>query len=48
MPRKLFGKLNVMGRSRYRVADDRVLVLAVFDGRRDIEEVLLERLVRGS
>ena len=33
-------------RMMYRVDDDRVTVLAVFDGRRDIEEVLLERLVR--
>ncbi len=30
----------------YRVTPDRVLVLAVFDGRRDIEEILLERLIR--
>ena len=33
-------------RLMYRIVDDRVLALAVFDGRRDLEEVLLERLVR--
>ena len=31
----------------YRVADRRVLVLGVFDGRRDLRDVLLERLTRG-
>jgi len=30
----------------YRVAEAKVFVLAVFDGRRDLEDVLLERLVR--
>lgn len=30
----------------YRVAGKTVLVLAIFDGRRDLEDVLLERLVR--
>ncbi len=30
----------------YRVAGDTVIVLAVFDGRRELEDVLLERLVR--
>jgi addiction module RelE/StbE family toxin len=30
----------------YRVAEKEVHVLAVFDGRRDLEDVLLERLVR--
>ena len=30
----------------YRVAEKEVYVLAVFDGRRDLEDVLLERLVR--
>lgn len=30
----------------YRVDRDSVTVLAVFDGRRDLEDVLLERLVR--
>jgi plasmid stabilization system protein ParE len=30
----------------YRVAEAEVFVLAVFDGRRDLEDVLLERLVR--
>ena len=30
----------------YRVRDGSVLVLAVFDGRRDLEDVLLDRLVR--
>ena len=33
-------------RMMYRVDTDRVTMLAVFDGRRDLEEVLLERLVR--
>ena len=33
-------------RLMYRVEDNNVFVLAIFDGRRDIEEVLLERLVR--
>lgn len=32
----------------YRVGQDRVLVLAVLDGRRRLEDVLYERLVRGS
>lgn len=30
----------------FRVAEAEVFVLAVFDGRRDLEDVLLERLVR--
>jgi toxin ParE1/3/4 len=30
----------------YRVSRHAIVVLAVFDGRRDLEEVLLERLVR--
>jgi plasmid stabilization system protein ParE len=30
----------------YRVVESEVHVLAVFDGRRDLEDVLLERLVR--
>lgn len=30
----------------YRVSGDTVTVLALFDGRRDLEDVLLERLVR--
>lgn len=30
----------------YRVEEERVLVLAVFDARRDIEDELLERLIR--
>jgi toxin ParE1/3/4 len=30
----------------YRVAGRTVVVLAVFDGRRDLEDILLERLVR--
>src|SRR5260221_2390882 len=30
----------------YRVDDDAVLVLAVIDGRRDLEDLLLERLLR--
>jgi addiction module RelE/StbE family toxin len=30
----------------YRVKGNAVVVLAVFDGRRDLEDVLLERLVR--
>lgn len=30
----------------YRVRGDAVVVLAVFDGRRDLEDVLLERLLR--
>jgi len=30
----------------YRVGPDAVVVLAVFDGRRDLEDVLLDRLVR--
>ena len=32
----------------YRVQADRVFVLAVLDSRRDLEDVLLERLVRNS
>jgi len=32
----------------YRPRDRDVLVLAVFDGRRDLEDVLLERLVRSG
>jgi toxin ParE1/3/4 len=30
----------------YRIGSDAVVVLAVFDGRRDLEDVLLDRLVR--
>ena len=30
----------------YRLADDTVSVVALFDGRRDLEDVLLERLLR--
>jgi toxin ParE1/3/4 len=30
----------------YRVADTSVIVLAAFDGRRDVEDLLLERLLR--
>ena len=30
----------------YRVEGDNVVVVGLFDGRRDIEEVLLERLIR--
>lgn len=30
----------------YRLAEGRVYVVAVFDGRRDLEDILLERLVR--
>jgi plasmid stabilization system protein ParE len=30
----------------YRIESDAVTVLAVFDGRRDLEDLLLERLVR--
>ena len=32
----------------YRVSGDTVTVLAVFDGRRDLEDLLLERLLRTS
>jgi toxin ParE1/3/4 len=32
----------------YRVSSDTVTVLAVFDGRRDLEDLLLERLLRTS
>jgi toxin ParE1/3/4 len=32
----------------YRVGETEVFVLAVFDGRRDLEDVLLERLVRSK
>ncbi len=32
----------------YRIEADNVVVLAVFDGRRDLEDILLERLVRIS
>jgi plasmid stabilization system protein ParE len=31
----------------YRIAEKEVLVLAVLDGRRDLEDLLLERLLRG-
>ena len=31
----------------YRIESRRVLVLAVFDSRRNLEDILLERLVRG-
>lgn len=33
-------------RTVYRTAGRGVLVLAIFDGRRDLEDVLLERLLR--
>ena len=33
-------------RLMYRIEDGDVIVLAVFDGRRDLEEILLERLIR--
>jgi len=33
-------------RIMYRVAEDRVFVLAVFDGRREIEDVLFQRLLQ--
>lgn len=33
-------------RLMYRIEGDTVTVLAVFDGRRDLEDVLLERLLR--
>jgi len=32
----------------YRVGDDHVEIVAVIDGRRDVEDLLLERLLRGS
>lgn len=32
----------------YRLTNDTVTVLAVFDGRRDLEDVLLERLLRND
>jgi plasmid stabilization system protein ParE len=32
----------------YRIESDTVTVLAVFDGRRDLEDLLLERLLRSS
>ena len=32
----------------YRIAGRTVVVLAVFDARRDLEEILLERLIRGT
>ena len=32
----------------YRIEGDTVTVLAVLDGRRDLEDLLLERLLRGS
>jgi len=32
----------------YRIEGDSVTVLAVFDGRRDLEDLLLERLLRSS
>jgi toxin ParE1/3/4 len=32
----------------YRIEGDTVNVLAVFDGRRDLEDLLLDRLLRGS
>ena len=31
----------------YRIEEDTVTVLAVLDGRRDLEDLLLERLIRG-
>ena len=30
----------------YRIADTQVIVLALFDGRRDLDDILYERLVR--
>ena len=33
-------------RLEYRIEGDTAIVLAVFDGRRDLEDVLLERLLR--
>jgi addiction module RelE/StbE family toxin len=33
-------------RLMYRIEGDTVILLAVFDGRRDLEDVLLERLLR--
>jgi len=35
-------------RLAYRVSRDTVKVLALFDGRRDLEDLLFERLLRGS
>jgi toxin ParE1/3/4 len=35
-------------RIMYRVAERQVYVLAIFDGRRDLGDVLLERLVRNT
>jgi plasmid stabilization system protein ParE len=32
----------------YRIRDDAVLVAAVLDGRRDLEDLLLDRLTRGA
>ncbi len=32
----------------YRIEGDTVTVLALFDGRRDLEDLLLERLVRSA
>jgi len=32
----------------YRIEGDTVTVLALFDGRRELEDLLLERLVRSS
>ena len=32
----------------YRIAGRTVVVLAVFDARRDLEDILLERLIRGT
>ncbi len=32
----------------YRVTGKTVIVLALFDGRRELEDILLERLVRGT
>ena len=44
---RTFRELSVRPyRLLYRIEADRVIVLAVHDGRRDLEEVLLERLVR--
>lgn len=32
----------------YRIAESRVVVLGVFDGRRNLEDILLERFLAGS
>lgn len=46
---RLYRELQVTPyRLLYRVVGDRVFVLGVFDGRRNLEDILLERLVTGS